>query len=667
GEAPIRRAERHGDPPLSFAQERLWLLDRLRPGGADYNLPAAVWWSGRLDEAALAASFAEVARRHEVLRTTFATAGDGRPVQVIAPRPAPATQVIDLGALAAAAREPCARRLAAAVASRPFDLERGPLGRLLVVRLGEERQLAVLVLHHIVADGWSMGVLIRELAAIYGAVTGGSPRPLPELPIQYADFAIWQRAWLNGEVLAGQLDYWRQRLDGAPAVVELPRDAPPKAVRTRRAARCARRLPAALSVSLGELSRRSGATLFMTLLAAWNALLMRQTGQLDLVIGTPIANRHRLETEGLIGFFVNTLALRTDLSGNPRFRELLARVRDGALGAYAHQDLPLQKLVEELRPERGAETTPLFQVMFLHTRQEAAAPALPGVELRSLELAGEVARFELSLGVEQGDAGLLALLEYDAERFRSDTILRLLDHFAALLSGVAGDGELRLGELPLLSAGERHHLVREWNDTVRHEDEGEACLHQLFEAQAARRPEAVALCLDGAGLSYGELDRRALALADRLAGWGVGPGVRVGVAGERSFGMIVALLAVLKAGGAYLPLDPAVPRARLLLLLADSRAPLVLAGPALRRELGGEVSEQVRVVALEEEAEGGEAVAAGPAAARSRGAAVPDGLAGVIYTSGSTGTPNGVLVGHRGAVNLVRQATRLFELGPSSR
>ncbi len=665
GAPPLRRLARTGALPLSFAQERLWFLDQLGgTGEAAYNLPLPVRLSGALEPALLAAALGEEVRRHEVLRTTFQVAA-GRPVQVVAPALPLALPLVDLADLPGARGESEATRLATAEARRPFDLERGPLLRASLLRLAATEHVLLLTLHHIAADGWSLGVLLGEVAALYGALLSGRPSPLPDLAVQYADYALWQRGWLTGEVLAGELRHWRERLAGAPEVLDLPLDRPRPAVHSFHGGHRSVALPAALAEPLAALSRRSGATLFMTLLAAWKALLARHSGQLDIVVGTPIANRTRTEIEGLIGFFVNTLVLRTDLSGRPGFAGLLSRVRETALAAYSHQELPFEKLVAELTPERHLEHTPLFQVMFVLGERPAGqeeSPQLPGLRMSGVETQNRSAKFDLTLIGQRGPLGLDLTLGYNSDLFFASTVERLLGHLLALLGGIVAEPERPVAELPLLSAAELHQLLAGWNDTVG--EASPASLHDLFAAQALARPGAVALVSDDALLTYGELDRRAERLAGRLADLGVGPEDRVGIVLERSFELLVAILGVLKAGAAYVPIDPANPRERVLFQLADSKVKVLLSDRRLAGEFAAPLGLEGRPVLCLDEPVGPDETAAEARPRRSAGA---DGLAYIIYTSGSTGTPNGVEVAHRGAVNLVRQARGLFRVGPESR
>jgi amino acid adenylation domain-containing protein len=677
---PLPLASREAGLPLSFAQERLWFIDQFEPGRATYNVPTALRAVGTLDVGLLAAALSEVVRRHESLRTTFAVVS-GQAVQVIAPARAVPLPVVDLSGLPAEVGGRLAERLLAAGAWRPFDLATGPLLRALALRLGPAEHALLLTMHHIVSDGWSMEILIREIATLYRAFFEGRPSPLPPLPVQYADFAVWQRRWLTGEVLAAQLAYWRERLAGAPPVLDLPLDHPRPAVHTWNGERLGRPLPPALGESLREVARRGQATLFMALLAVWDALLLRWTGQSDLSVGTPIAGRTHREVEGLIGFFVNTLVLRTRLAGRPGYGDILKQAREAALGAYAHQDVPLEKLVEELAVERSLEHTPLFQVMLIVQQGGAAGTAggaggadgagdltLPGLVLSPLGSDSRTAKFDLTLIFQPSGSGLQAVLGYNTDLFRRDTVLRLLGQLEGLLAGMVAEPERPVAELPLLTLPERHQLLLGWNDTpvTAPVDSAELCLHQHFEGWAARRPEAPAAVLDGDLLTYGDLDLRAGRLAARLRRLGVGLEVRVGLCLPRSFDLLTALLAVLKAGGAYVPLDPANPRDRLLFLLADSRVPVLLTVRGLAGELGVPLEpgadSPTRVICLDEEPTEETGRDEMPAAK-----AGPDNLAYVIYTSGSTGTPNGVLVPHRGAVNLIREAASLYRVTPESR
>jgi amino acid adenylation domain-containing protein len=639
---PIKRTAGTGAVPLSFAQQRLWFLDQLEPGRATYNIPTAVRFVGPLRPEALARSLTEVVRRHEVLRTVFA-AVEGEPVQVIRPAAVLELPVVDLSGLVEERRTSEALELARAEASRPFDLSRGPLLRIGVVRLSAEEHVVLATMHHIVSDGWSMSILRREINLLYGAFSQGLASPLAELAVQYADYAVWQRRWLSGEVLEGELSYWRQRLSGAPAVLELPLDRPRPAVQSSRGGSRPLRLPESVAPELRALGRQEGATLFMTLLSAWQALLGRYTGQSDIVVGTPVAGRTRLEVEGLIGFFVNTLVLRGDLAGDPTFLELQRRSRERVLEAHTHQEVPFERLVEELAPQRSLSHPPLFQVMLaLQNAPGEAAPGGGSLRMGSLELESGTAKFDLTLGLSETPAGLAGSLEYSTDLFEGSTVVRLLEHFAALLSGVVESPQSRLSNLPLLSTAERWQLMAEWNDTVSAYSRDEL-VHERF-ARWALTAERPAVICDGRTLSYRELDRAANRLAHRLRALGVRPEVRVGLLVERSLEMLVGLLAVLKAGGAYVPLDPASPRERLAWMLQDAGIALLLTQV---RYLEVASEEGLPVICLDGEGlnEGNEAVPPP--------AAWPESPAYVIYTSGSTGRPKGVVVEHRQLANYV--------------
>ncbi|NLG50391.1 MAG: non-ribosomal peptide synthetase, partial [Chloroflexi bacterium] len=440
--------------PASYAQQRLWFLDQFEPGSPFYNIPAAVRLSGRLDVAALERTFAEIVRRHETLRTTFDTV-EGQPVQVIALEAPFSMPLTDLSHLPAEEREAEALRLAAEEARRPFDLTRGPLLRVQLLRLAEQEHIVLLTMHHIISDGWSIGVLVRELGAIYPMFAVGRPSPLPELPIQYADYAAWQQEWLTGDILKEQLDYWRQQLGGALPVLELPTDRPRPPVSSSRGDTLSVMFPRELAEGLKTLSQRAGVTLFMTLLAGFQTLLYRYSGQSDICVGTPIANRNRAEIEGLIGFFVNTLVLRADLSGNPTFWEVLRRVREVAIGAYAHQDLPFETLVEELQPQRDMSHTPLFQVMFILQNAAGGSQELPGLTLSQIETHSGTSTFDLTLSMSESREGLHASLEYSTDLFDAATVVRMLGHLRALLEGVVADPHQRIAEVELLTPDER--------------------------------------------------------------------------------------------------------------------------------------------------------------------------------------------------------------------
>ena len=659
---PMQPVPRDGDLPLSFGQQRLWFIDQLAPGNPAYNFPAAVHLRGPLNLAALHQSLNEIVKRHEVLRTTFAIV-DGRPVQVIAPTLTITLPVVDLRELACALpeteRETEVQRLVSEEANLPFDLAKGPLLRATVLQLGEKEYVGLLTMHHIASDGWSIGILIRELAALYQAFSFGRSSPLPELPIQYADFACWQRQWLHSEVLETQLSYWKQQLRGAPPLLELLPDHPRPVVQTFRGAHESLLLPDAVGAGLKALSREAGATLFMTLLAAFKILLQRYTRQDAIVVGTPIANRNRREIEDLIGFFVNTMVLRTDLSGDPSFRELLQRVREVCLGAYAHQDLPFEKLVEELHVERDLSRSPLFQVMFVLQNGLPRPVELPGLTLSPVEGNSETAHFDLTLQIVDAEPGLTATLVYNTDLFEAATIARMLHTFQTVLGAVVADPALRLSDLPLLTKAERQQLVLEWNGT-KTDPPQDSGIHQLFEAQVARAPDAIAVVFAGEQLTYAELNRRSNQLAHHLRTLGVGPEVPVGICLEHSLEMVIGLLGILKAGGVYVPLEPTYPKERLAFMLEDALVPVLL---TQERLVAGLPEHQARAVCLDS---GWEAIAR-ESAENPVSSATAQGLAYVIYTSGSTGRPKGVLVSHGSIADHCRDVQRYYELDASDR
>ncbi|RKH57017.1 non-ribosomal peptide synthetase, partial [Corallococcus llansteffanensis] len=655
---PLLPQPRTGPTPLSFAQQRLWFLDRLEPGSPLYNIPLAVRLEGALDEAALGRAFTELVRRHESLRTSFREGSHG-PEQVILPPLELPLARLDLGNLPESRRDAEATRCAQEEAHRPFDLTHGPLVRGILLQLGPTTHVLLLTLHHIVSDGWSMTVLVREIAALYDAFHQGLPSPLPELPVQYADYAAWQRAWLQGEALDLQRDWWRHHLEGAPPLLELPTDRPRPAVRSFQGAVATATLPRELSLAVEALARQEGATSFMVLLAAFQTLLHRYSGQEDLVVGTDIANRNHTGTEGLIGFFINQLALRTRLSGGLSFRELLGRVRESTLGAHAHQDLPFEELVRALNPERSLGHSPLFQVKLTYQQLPSTQFALPGLTLGYSGSETHTARFDLTLSISQGPEGLALLAEYSTDLFDAGTIHRLLGHLHTLLGAAVAAPHQRLADLPLLADDERHRLLTAWNDTAAPLPDAQGA-HLLFEARARLTPDALAVVSGDTSLTYDALEGRANQLAWHLRGLGVRPETPVAVCLERDADLVVAALAVLKAGGAYVPLDPAYPPERLAFLLRDSAAPVLITVEALADELPDLGQQPVCVDADRER------IAAKPRHAPPS-VTTPDSLAYVIYTSGSTGQPKGTLLHHQGLCNTALAVARAHRVRPDSR
>lgn len=658
---PIIRVSRDANLPLSFAQQRLWFLHELEPTSSFYNVPIAVRLRGRLQIDAMQRTLNEIVQRHESLRTSFPTI-NAQAVQAIAPVLALDLPVIDLSTLSQDLREHEAQQRATEAARMPFNLATGPLVRASLVRLAAEDHVLLVTMHHIVSDGWSMGVLIKEVGALYRAHVENKPSPasiLGELPVQYADFAVWQRRWLAGEVFATHLRYWKRQLGGALPVLTLPTDKPRPDVQSFRGSSESLQLPLPLAQQLNALSKREGVTLFMLLLAAFKALLARYTEQFDIVIGSPIANRNRVELEGLIGFFVNTLTLRTDLSGNPTFRELVGRVRAVALEAYAHQDMPFEQLVEQMQPERTMSRNPLFQVMFQMENTPKEELPLPGLVLSPVEVERVTTQFDLSFDVMENDEGLVAVAEYSTDLFDRTTIASMLRRWQILLEGVVANPEARLDELPLLSGAEREQLLAEWNE-MGQVSPADRSVQELFEAQVAARPDAVAVVSDQEQLTFAELNRRANRLAHFLAAQGMGPESIVGVFMDRSAEMIVALLGILKSGAAYLPLDTSLPRERLVVMLEDTRASLLLTQEHLSARLP---EHRARVVYLDKERE----AIARESEANPIWTGTSDNLAYVICTSGSTGRPKAVAVSQRSLANHSLTVSAAYGLTASDR
>ncbi|MDP9122012.1 MAG: condensation domain-containing protein, partial [Acidobacteriota bacterium] len=645
---PLERVGRHADLPLSFGQERLWFIHQLDPDSPAYNISLSLRLAGRLQVSTLELALAAVVRRHEALRTRFPVAG-GQPVQLIDAAARQKLPVVDLRGLPPLPHRLEVQRLGAEEVRRPFDLAGGPPWRAALLRLEDDCWVALFVLHHIVCDGWSTGVLAGEMSAYYRAQqTGGDPG-LSELPIQYADFASWQRSWLSGSVLESEIGHWRHRLQGVAPLLDLPLDRPRPAVQSFRGAARFFVLREALVEGLRTLCRGSGVTLFMALLSAFQALLSRLTGQDCFAVGTPVAGRNRLEIEGLIGFFVNTLVLRADVAGNPRGGDLLRRNRLETLEAYAHQDLPFEKLVLELAPERNLAHAPLCQAMLVLQNLPSQDLAMPGVASTFVDFGASTSQVDLTLTLQEIEGHLDGTLTYATDLFDGTTIERWIVQFEAVLAAYVENVEVAVADLPLLSAAERHQLVREWSGAA---DEQSGTIHGLFEAQVDRRPETVAVAWGEEGLSYGELDRLANRLAHHLRTLGVGPEVPVGLCALRSLDLVVGLLGILKAGGAYVPLDPRYPAERLALLIEDTLLPVVVGQQGLLAELP--VTGLTQLVELDG-LDGNTAWRQGRSIGRPAVALSGENLAYVMYTSGSTGRPKGVGVVHRGVVRLVRE------------
>lgn len=656
--------------PASFAQQRLWFIEQLLPGDALYIIPLVFRLTGSLQRSHLHHSIQAIVQRHEILRTTFDVV-DGQLMQVVIPELLLPLEFTDLQSLPINSREDTALRQIWQAIQHPFHLNKGPLFRVQLWQLQDREHLLLLTLHHIIFDEWSSGVLIRELGEWYAARVEGKPMALSELPIQYADFAHWQREWLQGEVLNAQLRYWKQQLRDVP-VLNLPGMASRPSIPSHHGASQLLELPQRLLDALEELSQQTGVTLFMTLLAAFQALLHRYTSQTDMAVGSPIANRHRSELEGLIGFLVNSLVLRTDLAGDPTFRELLERVRAVTLAAYAHQDLPFEKLVEELQPVRSLGQNPLFQVVFALQNTPMEQLTLPGLVLSPVELETKTARFDLELylwkcadnfrtlwgkGWQQSD-GLRGVMVYNTNLFDSSAIASLLHHFQTLLEGVVANPDTRLSALPLLPIAEQHELLQHWSS---HQSSypADGCIHQLFEAQVQQQPNAIAVQFSDQSFTYEQLNQGSNQLARYLQQLGIHCGMPVGICLERGVEAIAAMLAVLKAGGAYVPLDPSYPTERLHFMLKDAGISVVLTQADWVDSLQ---TESARIVCLEHEWD-----AIAQASDENLGTpGTAEQPAYVIYTSGSTGTPKGVIVPHR-AVNRLVCATNYVDIEPSDR
>jgi amino acid adenylation domain-containing protein len=639
--------------PLSFAQSRLWFLYQLEGATGTYNMTGALSLSGSLQVEALKQALGSIIQRHEPLRTRFQTV-DGVPVQVIDPQPIWELTMVNL-----AGKETEAEKLAYQESQTPFDLTQSPLLRVTLLKLQPEKHILLINMHHIISDGWSIGVFIRELSHLYGAFVAGKEPTLPILPIQYADFAVWQREWLQGKVLAAQLEYWKQQLADAPPLLELPTDRPRPAIQTFQGKTERFELDRKLTQELKALSQQSGCTLFMTLLAAFGVVLSRYSGQTDIVIGSAIANRNRREIEGLIGFFVNTLALRLDLSEKPSFATFLKQVQTVTQDAYEHQDLPFEMLVEELQLERKLDRNPLVQVGFILQNAANEAWKLPGLTIEEMSWELDSARLDLEVHLSEVNDGLTGLCCYNIDLFDGSMIARLLEHFQNLLRAIIVNPQESVSLLPLLSKQEQKQLLVDWNQTQADYPK-DTCIHQLFEAQVERTPDAIAVVFEEQSLTYTELNHRANQLAYYLRTLGVGAEVLVGISLERSLEMIIGLLAILKAGGAYLPLAPDYPIERLQFMLEDSQVSFLITQRSLLAVLP---PSQANVICLDEIEE---QVSQYPQD-NLQSELTSSNLANVIYTSGSTGKPKGVMVEHRGLVNLASSQIQSFAVNHNSR
>ena len=641
--------------PTTFAQERLWLLNQLEPLSTAYNIPATLRLSFLLDVGVLEQSINALIQRHEVLRTTF-VASEGRPMQVIASALTLPLTVVNLQTFAETEREAEVLRLATEELRQPFDLVQGPLLRATLLHVTSDEHILLFTIHHIVFDGWSTGVLYQELVTLYRAFAVGKPSPLPELPIQYADFAIWQQERSQEEMLTGQLAYWKQQLLNAPAILELPTDRPHSVVQTYHGSTYSFTLPRKLSEALKSLSHQEGVTLYMTLVAAFQTLLYRYIHQDDVVIGTVTSGRTQVETENLIGFFVNTLVLHTDLSGNPTFRELLERVSKKFFETYTYQDVPFEYLVKELQPTRVLGRNPIFQVLLT---LDPPLPDLPS-GWTSIPMIAETgaSKFDMSLEFEDRPQALVGRLEYSTDLFDESTVVRMVGHLQTILESIVDDPSQHIAQLPLLTQAERQLLLVDWNATQA-EYPKDMCIHQLFEAQVERTPDAIAIVFEGEQLTYRQLNQRANQLARHLQQLGITSEVLVGICITRSLEMVIALWGILKAGGAYVPLDPTYPSERLAFMLQDTQAPVIVTQQRLANILP---THDAKVVYLDSDWD----IIARKSEANLVNRVQPTNLAYVIYTSGSTGKPKGVMVRHQGLCNLALAQRQVFEIRAES-
>ena len=651
--ASVTPVRRNGEFPLSFAQESLWFINQLEPASRAYNIAITTEFTGALNLRILRRSLCEIVRRHESLRTRF-VAVDGAPVQVIADDVDIEMPLVDLSDLIDPLRKQEADRIVKREAATPFDLAELPLLRVRLLKLGAQQHILILTMHHIISDGWSMGVLFSEIGRLYEAFSSGEYSPLPDLQIQYTDYSLWQRAWLKGEVLERQLSYWRERLKGAPPSLDLPLDRRRPSTQRFCGAREERSLSRNLSEGLSQLSQREGVTLYMTVLAAFQLLLSKYSGQQDILVGCPIANRDRAELEPIIGFLVNTLVLRTDLSGNPTFAELLARVREVVLGAFEHRDLPFEKIVSELRPERSLSRSPIFQVMFVMQNALEWPLHLRGLTMKSLEIDTGATKFDLTVFLIEDEAGLQLRFEYNTDLFDSQTVARMFDHFETLLEGIVANPGERLSALPLLKDSEREALLSGWN-TAKTDNYHGSSIPDLIQEQANRSPQATAAVFENQALTYAELNDRANQVAHLLRRSKVSADVCVGLLVDRSVEMLVGLLGILKAGGAYVPLNPNQPKARLVLQLEQAKAPILITE---ERYLNDVADYPGRTFCLDRD----RSLVEREEKSNPTWTTDPQDLAYVIFTSGSTAAPKGVAVTHQNLVNYTQFISNRLKL-----
>ncbi|MDJ0719089.1 MAG: amino acid adenylation domain-containing protein, partial [Prochloraceae cyanobacterium] len=654
---PLVPISREQEIPLSFAQQRLWFLYQFEER-ASYNISAALQLQGSLNKNALEQALASIIARHEILRTNFKRV-NGSVTQVINPVPQKNIVVIDLQKIPKTERSKEAQRIATEEAQRTFDLTTECLLRVTLLQLDREEYLLIVTMHHIISDGWSIGIFVRELSKLYSAFSSGINISLPELSIQYADFAHWQRQWLKDTVLETQLSYWKQKLAGAFPLLKLPTDRPRPPIQTFRGRKYKAELSVELIQQLKNISKESKATLFMSLLTVFTILLSRYSSQEDIVIGSPIANRNRKEIESLIGFFVNTLVLRINLEGNPNFLDLLARSRQLIIEAYANQDVPFEKLVEELHPERSLSYSPLFQVGFSVENTSIEKLEFPDLSIKPVEIEKVTAKYDLTLFVEETESGgAIGAWEYNSDLFDEATIARMAEHFKILLENIVANPRQPVFQLSMLTEAEQHQLLVEWNNTEADRPR-DCCIHQLFEEQVELNPDAIAVVLEDTTLTYAQLNAQANQLANYLQTLGVKPEVLVGVYMDRSISALASMLAILKAGGAYLPLDPAYPQERIAFIISDAGVPLLLTQEKLASQLR---ENQARIVCIDAE----EQIISQQSQTNAIADVKSDNLAYTIYTSGSTGKPKGVLVTHLGLCNLARTQIKTFEVNSES-
>jgi polyketide synthase PksJ len=654
----IPKRQTNDSLPLSSSQQRLWFLEQMEPGCPAYNIPSAVRLSGKLNIKALQQSFNEIIKRHESLRTTFSVV-DGLPVQVIAPQLELELPVVDMCSIPESQQHDKVQKYVYEDNYKPYDLAKGPLIRASLLKLSEDEHVLIMNLHHIISDGWTLQVLMRELATAYEALAANKPVMLPELPIQYADFTIWQKSMMKGEVLGKQLDYWKSVLSGSKFVLELPGDRQRPPVQGFKGARQYMELSPKLTEALNEMAQKKGVTPFMILMSVFKILLYRYSGNGDVIVGTPIAGRNRTELEGLIGFFVNTLALRTDLTDNPTFSELLKRVSDGTQGAYDHQEMPFEVLVEELQPERDLSRNPIFQVCFSYQNDTVPVMIIAGLTMTPVEVDSGTARFDLELQLWKSGDSIRGFIEYSTELFDKNTVVKMIEHFRILLEAVVQGQDGPVSTLPVMSSEEIEIIVNKWNNTVR-DYEKHACIHHLFEEQTVKTPDAVALVFDDRSITYRELDQRSNRLAHYLKGQKVGPEVLVGICMERSIEMIVSLLGILKAGGTYIPLDPAYPKDRLAYMIEDSQMTLLITQDSIRDMIP---EKGIKVICIDTEW----SQISRESSEKPQSDVKPHNLAYIIYTSGSTGKPKGVQIIHRAVVNFLNSMKREPGITPGDR